>query len=85
MFKLGKKVKNAFFKISNETYKKREYVLQKIVGNNEGSGIVEYVGIAAASLILIVVVILPSMKSLFGVDVFPGLTSTVNKIFNWSA
>ena len=58
-------------------------VLQEILCGREGSGILEYVGIGAAALIVIVVIILPGLKSLFGVDIFPGLTSTVDKIFNY--
>ncbi|MVB10448.1 hypothetical protein CAFE_11370 [Caprobacter fermentans] len=57
--------------------------IRKILHDKQGSGIVEYVGIAAAALIIIVVVILPGINSLFGTDVFPGLSTAVKNIFNY--
>lgn len=57
---------------------------RKILCSRNGSGLVEYAGIAAAVLILIVVVILPLMKTMFNTDIFPGLTKAVENIFKFS-
>jgi hypothetical protein len=57
---------------------------REILCSRNGSGLVEYAGIAAAVLILIVVVILPLMKTMFNTDIFPGLTDQIKNIFKFS-
>ncbi len=74
----------AKIRTNRKQWKGPNLTVHKVLIGQKGSGLVEYIGIAAAALALIVVVVLPGMKNLFGVDVFPGLTSAVNKIFNFS-
>lgn len=69
----GEKIRKVSLKVTSE-----------IVCARNGSGIVEYVAIAGAALVVIVMVILPGMKNLFNVDIFPGLTSQVNKIYGYT-
>lgn len=64
--------------------KASQFSAREILCSRNGSGLVEYAGIAAAVLILIVVVILPAMKNMFNVDIFPGLTEAVENIFKFS-
>jgi len=64
--------------------KAREISAHEVLCNERGSGLVEYVGIALVVLVIIVVVVLPAMKNLFQVDIFPGLTSKVNSILSFT-
>ncbi|MBW7573181.1 hypothetical protein [Caproiciproducens faecalis] len=82
MKKTGQKIRSI---VNNFAIKCRESLFaKKILCNQNGSGIVEYAGIAAAVLILIVVVILPLMKTMFNTDIFPGLTTAVENIFKFT-
>lgn len=59
-------------------------IVSDIVCAKNGSDIVEYVAIAGAALVVIVLVVLPGMKNLFNVDIFPGLTDQVSKIYGYN-
>lgn len=78
-----RKVKSA---IRNEVVKMKvsHVSAKKILCSRNGSGLVEYAGIAAAVLILIIVVVLPAMKTMFNTDIFPGLTDQIKNIFKFS-
>lgn len=84
--KIKEKVKKVKSAIRNEAIKmKASYVSTKeILCSRNGSGLVEYAGIAAAVLILIIVVVLPAMKTMFNTDIFPGLTDQIKNIFKFN-
>jgi len=87
-----------FLKIVKKTINRTKAILDTLFGkitahkiaaheilcNERGSAIVEYACIALVGLVVIVVVILPALKNLFNVDIFPGLTSKVNSILGFS-
>ena len=87
-----------FLKIVKKTMNRTKAILDTLFGkisaqkvtarealcNERGSQLVEYACIALAGLVVIVVVVLPGIKNLFGVDIFPGLTTKVNSILGFS-
>lgn len=77
------KIKNKIQKLIAKT-KNQKISIREALCNKRGSGLVEYAGIALVVLVIIVVVVLPAMKTLLNVDVFPGLTSKVQAILNFS-
>ena len=84
--KIKEKVKKVKSAIRNEAIKMKvsHISTKEILCSRNGSGLVEYAGIAAAVLILIIVVVLPAMKTMFNTDIFPGLTDQIKNIFKFS-
>lgn len=62
----------------------KQITIREVLCNQRGSNTVEYLLLAAAAVVLILTVGLPAMKSLFNVDIFPGLQDKVKEIFDFT-
>lgn len=58
-------------------------ITSEIICSMNGN-IVENLAWIGAILVLIVMVVLPAMKNMFNVNIFPGLTDQIDKIYGYS-
>ena len=82
--KITEKAKAVLMKAKEDIIKVETTPASDILCEQRGSGLVEYAGIAIVGLVLILVVVLPAMKTMFNVDIFPGLTDKVTSILNFN-